>query len=502
MVDISDLTVGPYGTQQSVLGGAFEQPVSQAEFDLSDVPRGDPEDPQDFAERASESQAQAESEVLFSSVTFENGSAGEVIRLRYIDAATGGLLFEEVFEVDEPEPDEVPGTFRGRVWAWIGRFPGELDANGEYVVSAVAGAQELTETVTVTGIQPAPADLDLSPPDEPIRIGETTGVAFSFTATTGFAGDIDAPVVLESEDPDVARITDEGDVEGVSRGTATITGTITNEAGSSSDTIQVQVVAGETEVDFPEQPGDRATFVIPLSVFNEAPIFAGFRDITLTIPQTEDIANVVQRVLPGVSDIRGVVRTEVNALDIPDPPTAAEIATAVTGEISLPEVPSPGDIGTEVLGVLDSAVSDAERGFADVLEGAETAADGALTAVEDTIAPAVESVQTTVDGIQEDINGLPEDIATTGDLAFASLQDDVAQLQTDIENLSLDVPEPDFPEVPTVEDITGAIEEELVPTIDGVSVLDDPVGFLAAGGEEALEQVLTAETKARIREVS
>ena len=502
MVDISDLTVGPYGTQQGTEVGGFEQPVSRTEFDLSDVPLGDPSDPADFAERASETPAQAESEVLFSSVSVSNGSVGDVVRLRYIDAATGGLLFEEVQELTLPDPDGEPGTIFGTVWAWVGKFPGELDTNGEYVVSAVAGPQELRETVTVTGIQPVPTELDLFPPDEPLRIGETIGLGSSFSASVGSGSDIEADVVLESEDPDVARITDAGDIEGVSRGTATITGSVTNAAGSTSDTVRVQVVAGETDVDFPEQPGDRATFVIPLSVFNEAPFFAGFRDITLTIPQVEDISNVAQRVLPGVSDIRGVVRTEVNALDIPDPPTTAEIATAVSGEITLPEVPSLEAIGTEVLDVLDSAVSDAERGFADVLEGAETAADGALTALEDTIAPAVESVQTTVDGIQEDINGLPEDIATTGDLAFSSLQDDVAQLQTDIENLSLDAPEPDFPEVPTVEDITGAIEDELVPTVEGVSLLDDPIAFFDVAVEGVLEDLLSNDTQRDILRAS
>jgi hypothetical protein len=502
MVDISDLTVGPYGTQQGTEVGGFEQPVSQTAFDLSDVPLGDPSDPADFAERASETPAQAESEVLFSSVSVSNGSVGDVVRLRYIDAATGGLLFEEVQELTLPDPDGEPGTIFGTVWAWVGKFPGELDTNGEYVVSAVAGPQELRETVTVTGIQPVPTGLDLFPPDEPIRVGETIGLGSSFSASVGSGSDIEADVVLESEDPDVARITDAGDIEGVSRGTATITGSVTNEAGSTSDTVRVQVVAGETDVDFPEQPGDRATFVIPLSVFNEAPFFAGFRDITLTIPQVEDISNAAQRVLPGVSDIRGVVRTEVNALDIPDPPTTAEIATAVSGEITLPDPPTLEAIGTEVLEVFDDAIEASERGFADVLEGAEDAAEAAEDTLTETVEPALDGIEPTVNSIETAVAGIPDDIATTGDLAFSSLENEVSALQTDIENLSFDPPEPDFPDVPGTEDITGAIEDELVPTIDGVSVLDDPVGFLAAGGEEALEQVLTAETQARLREVS
>lgn len=279
---------------------------------------------------------------------------------------------------------------------------------------------------------------------------------------------------------------------------------------SSADRIEVTVSRSvgnlpEVPVPSPPEPVDEDTataFELPFEPFNDSPLFSGFRNPVIDVPQKGDIQDVIGA--QGLS-LRAITQNLNDGLQQLNDPTADAVAQAVTGSISFPEVPeppSPGAIGTEVLDVLDSAVSDAERGFADVLEDAETAADGAVTALEDTIAPAVESVQTTVDGIQEDINGLPEDIATTGDLAFSSLENEVSALQTDIENLSFDPPEPDFPDVPGTEDITGAIEDELVPTIDGVSVLDDPVGFLAAGGEEALEQVLTAETKARIREVS
>jgi len=279
---------------------------------------------------------------------------------------------------------------------------------------------------------------------------------------------------------------------------------------SSADRIEVTVSQSvgnlpEVPVPSPPEPVDEDTataFELPFEPFNDSPLFSGFRNPVIDVPQKGDIQDVIGA--QGLS-LRAITQNLNDGLQQLNDPTADAVAQAVTGSISFPEVPeppSPEAIGTEVLDVLDSAVSDAERGFADVLEDAETAADGAVTAVEDTIAPAVESVQTTVDGIQEDINGLPEDIATTGDLAFSSLQDDVAQLQTDIENLSLDAPEPDFPEVPTVEDITGAIEEELVPTVEGVSLLDDPIGFFDVAVEGVLEDLLSNDTQRDILRAS
>jgi hypothetical protein len=356
--------------------------------------------------------------------------------------------------------------------------------------------------VTIPGRgEPELSAIEVSVGSETIQVGDTTPITVTATDSDGNTEEVTGEAEVSVDDTTVATVPGGDTLRAEAPGPVLVSAQYFDEVVERASTaVTVRPAPASGDPGGPLVTGSE--FTIPLSIFGDTFLFESVPDVTLTIPQLPEITNTVAQVTPDLTQISTAVETEVNGIDIPEPPTPDEIATAVTGEITLPEVPSLEDIGAEVLSVLDGAVSDAERGFADVLEGAEDAADGAVTALEDTIAPAVESVQTTVDGIQEDINGLPDDIATTGDLAFASLQDDVEQLQTDIENLSFDPPEPDFPAVPTAEDITGAIEEELVPTVEGVSVLDDPVGFLAAGGEEALAQVLTAETQARLREVS
>jgi hypothetical protein len=279
---------------------------------------------------------------------------------------------------------------------------------------------------------------------------------------------------------------------------------------SSADRIEVTVSRSvenlpEVPVPSPPEPVDEETataFELPFTPFNDSPLFSGFQNPVIDVPQKGDIQDVIGA--QGLS-LRAITQNLNDGLQQLNDPTADAVAQAVTGSISFPEVPeppSPGDIGTEVLDVFDDAIEATERGFVDVLQGAEDAAEATEDTLTETVEPALDAIEPTVDSIETAVNDLPEDIATTGDLAFSSLQDDVAQLQTDIENLSLDVPEPDFPEVPTVEDITGAIEDELVPTVEDVSLLDDPIGFFDVAVEGVLEDLLSNDSQRDILRAS
>jgi hypothetical protein len=278
---------------------------------------------------------------------------------------------------------------------------------------------------------------------------------------------------------------------------------------SSADRIEVTVSRSvgnlpEVPVPSPPEPVDEETataFELPFTPFNDSPLFSGFENPVIDVPQKGDIQDVIGA--QGLS-LRAITQNLNDGLQQLNDPTADAVAQAVTRSISFPEVPeppSPGDIGTEVLDVFDDAIEATERGFVDVLQGAEDAAEATEDTLTETVEPALDAIEPTVDSIETAVNDLPEDIATTGDLAFSSLQDDVAQLQTDIENLSLDVPEPDFPEVPTVEDITGAIESEIVPTQEGVLLTDDPPRFFDIAIENFLQETLTEETKAGITDL-
>jgi len=251
----------------------------------------------------------------------------------------------------------------------------------------------------------------------------------------------------------------EGEVSTSLDGSAS-TFTFALEVGATSDTLigqpsgpdRIEVTVSrsvgnlpEVPVPSPPEPVDEETataFELPFTPFNDSPLFSGFENPVIDVPQKGDIQDV---------------------------------------------------IGAQGL---------SERGFVDVLQGAEDAAEATEDTLTETVEPALDAIQPTVNSIETAVNGIPEDIATTGDLAFSSLQDDVAQLQTDIESLSLDVPEPDFPEVPTVEDITGAIEDELVPTVEGVSLLDDPIGFFDVAVEGVLEDLLSNDTQRDILRAS
>jgi len=323
-------------------------------------------------------------------------------------------------------------------------------------------------------------------------------------------GDFTDTVIDEdysSDDTSVATVSSVGTVFAQGVGTADITATVSTVDGPVSDTEEVTVERSEQPVTVPGQPSDASRVRFPFSIFNAIPGIEEAEDFVVTIPQLTDIGNTVDSVVPSLQQIATAVDAEITFPefpDIPQPPSLAGIGNTVFGTLD--------EFGVPTLTEVTATVNAELRGLNDV------AAGDILDPVDDTIA----SLQDDVEGVIDDTEAfLDESISATEaviddtlsgiDSAVGDVQDSIDTALEDIDSGFSDVQEAidELPDsVPSLEDIVAdtadavitAIEEDIIPTQEGVLLTDDPPRFFAIAIENFLQEALSTETLQRAQE--
>jgi len=202
--------------------------------------------------------------------------------------------------------------------------------------------------------------------DSTIRVDAETSLDISARTVGGDFVPVDAPLSVESEDTSVAVVSGTDTVVGTGVGETDIVATVSGVDGLLESDVSVTVERKEVQVDQPQQPSDRAEFILPFGAFNGIPGVSGAQNVTITIPQVQDITGAVTDALPTFGQVNRIVSREVGSITIPEPPSVGSIAQEVLDTLDEAGVPSL----TEVTATINAELRglDPPRFFAIAIE--------------------------------------------------------------------------------------------------------------------------------------
>jgi hypothetical protein len=349
-------------------------------------------------------------------------------------------------------------------------------------------------------------DLFVDLGDRTIRADEETSVSVEARTVAGDFVPVPNPLSLESGDPDVAVVSGGDTAVGVGPGETEIVAQASGVDGLVSADVDLSVDPAPVDVDQPLQPSDPAEVILPFGAFNGIPGVSGARNVRLTVPQLPDITGAVTDALPTFGQLNRVVSREVGAIDIPQPPTPTDIADAVldtldaAGVPSLTEVTATIDAELRTLDIPDPAdiVDPIEEAVGDVQRDLRGAIDGLLTDIDQSIASVDRFVQDGIDGLQATVDGVAADLEALS----GAVDEGFTELEAAVDELPDSVPALDDIASEVTDSVVTEIEDELVPTVEGVSLLDDPVAFFEVAVEGVLEDLLSNDTQRDILRAS
>jgi len=385
------------------------------------------------------------------SVTAEAGDFGDTSRftLTLLQVPSGGLFPPFEFRV-ENEAIIGDGVSR-RIDVAVGQPDGE---NRDLDLGTIAPGEEETAELVVAGI-------DTSRP---------IGVAFS--ADNDFVPDF-----LTREDLDW----------------------VTSEPG-----IEVSPPDDEPEEapvpDLPEDTGRGREYSLPFSVLNAAPWVTGVEDFDITIPQVEQIRDIVEQERLSEDEVFNNTFDALESFNFPEPPSVDDIADAVDDRLDLPDVPSLGDIRGEV----DDALADLDLpdppGLDEIVDGVTDTIADLIDDVEQTVADVERAIDQTVASAEREIQETVREVETTVDETFADLDDALSGVEDTVDD-TLETADDILSRLDELPDeVAEAAVDAVQPEINGVGLFDDPVGFAVEAVAEAIDRSVSEETAERLSE--
>jgi archaellum component FlaC len=308
-----------------------------------------------------------------------------------------------------------------------------------------------------------------------------------------------------SDDTSVATVSSVGTVFAQGVGTADITATVSTVDGPVSDTEEVTVEQSEQPVTVPGQPSDAARVRFPFSIFNAIPGIEEAEDFVVTIPQLTDIGSTVDSVVPSLQQIATAVDAEITFPefpDIPQPPSLAGIGNTVFATLDNFGVPTltevTATINAELRGLdipsVDEITAPIDETISDVQQDINSSIDGLLTDIDQSIASVDRFIQDGIDGLQSAV----DDVQRSIDTAVEDIDSGFSDVQEAIDELPDSVPSLEDIVADTTAAVITAIEEEIIPTQEGVLLTDDPPRFFAIAIENFLQEALSESTKRQI----
>lgn len=221
-------------------------------------------------------------------------------------------------------------------------------------------------------------------------------------------------------------------------------------------------------------PPGNASYSLPFGALNAVPGLSGISDVTICIPTVDTIADAVLQALlpeiPTTEDFRMVLREELPE-DIPGffgrVEQKLEELQDTLDDLEIPDVRE----------IIDEALAD--LGLQDDIQAVQDAVDGLPGDIAEEIPELdLSPIEDTLDSVLSRLGGVEESIR---------------QLQAILDGLPQEI----------VEDVVDGVEEtlrDLFPSINGVSVVEDPVAFAGEFLREALERNLSEETEEVLNE--
>jgi len=212
---------------------------------------------------------------------------------------------------------------------------------------------------------------------------------------------------------------------------------------------------------------------LPFSALNDVPGVSGVEDTVFDVPSLDEIEDRIDEAFPRAPEIGEEVG--LNILDDIEElfPTGEEVGQEITDQLDL-----AGDfadeVGNELVGtfedgVLDPFVTEVEG----LVEGLQAGIDDVQTAVEEDLQAGLGDLGDGLDDLQAGLDDLQTGI------------DDVQTGIEDARSALSDLPD----------DVAAAVEDAVVPSVDGVSLVEDPVEFIRLALLAALAAALGRETR-------
>jgi len=340
--------------------------------------------------------------------------------------------------------------------------------------------------------------------DSTIRVDAETPLDISARTVGGEFVPVDAPLSVESENRDVATVGGTDTVVGTGVGETDIVATVQGVDGLLEADDSVTVEQRAVTVEQPQQPSDAAEVILPFSVFNAIPNVRKARDIRITIPQVQDITGAVTDALPTFGQVNRIVSREVNSITIPEPPSVGSIAQEVLDTLDAAGVPSltevTATINAELRGLdipsVDEITAPIDETISDVQQDINSSIDGLLTDIDQSIASVDRFIQDGIDGIQSGVADVQDGI----DTALEDIESGFTDIQDSIDEIAESIPSKDEIVSDTTDAVITGIEEDIIPTQEGVLLTDDPPRFFAIAIENFLQEALSADTLQRAQE--
>jgi hypothetical protein len=338
--------------------------------------------------------------------------------------------------------------------------------------------------------------------DSTIRVDAETTLDISAATVGGDFPTVSNPLSVESEDPSVAVVSGTDTVVGTGVGETDIVATVSGVDGLLESDVSVTVERKEVQVDQPQQPSDPAEFILPFGAFNGIPGVSGAQNISITIPQVQDITGALVDALPTFGQVNRIVSREVGSITIPEPPSVGSIAQEVLDTLDEAGVPSltevTATINAELRGLdipsVDDITAPIDETISDVQQDINSSIDGLLTDIDQSIASVDRFVQDGIDGIQSAVDDVQDGI----DTALEDIESGFSDVQDSIDEIAESIPSKDNIVSDTTDAVIETIEEDIIPTQEGVLLTDDPPRFFAIAIENFLQEALSESTKRQI----
>jgi len=259
---------------------------------------------------------------------------------------------------------------------------------------------------------------------------------------------------------------------------------------------------------------------IPLSIANQVPGISGVEDVQLSVPQQGDIEDVVETAVRTETEqaVADALPDEIMGApqdgQLDEDALASDLATALPEELSQVDIDLEGGLFGPTAGdledTLDAVLGDDDDGPA--VETVDTLALAGVVAGTNSIAGVTADeaeAELRARGVDpdrpaEEVGRDRFEITTLNPVAA------IGQLAADVRRTSDDVLDgiTDIQDDLTalVDDLGDGLDtvledalEAVVPEIDGVALLEDPVGYFTAGITQGLDQAVDDEAQDRLQ---
>jgi hypothetical protein len=409
-------------------------------------------------------------------------------------------------------------------------LPSRITADDPVFFDFVSAAEDGTApSLQPEAVEAGIESLRMEPGGATLTPGEERTLVIQGITADGTRFPLTDGLSFTSSNPGVVTVSADGRLEAFGRGSAAVTATFDGGIGEPSITENFTVEPPQDEQ--PEEPGpgpgpapapeepepinpdlpqlnpEPGVYVLPFSVLNAAPFLQGVPDVTIRIPTELSIESIVERVTLSQSEAETAAR---DGVDVPEPadppaeddifdeftdgepfnsvPTLQELRTELQAAVDSIDIPEPPAVD-EITDPVDSTIDALQQDLESFIDDTETFLDESISATEAVLDDTLDGINSAVGDVQDSIDTALEDI----DSGFSDVQDTLTEVQDSIPSLEDIVAD-------TTAAVITAIEEDIIPTQEGILLTDDPPRFFAIAIENFLDEALSAATKQRARE--